>query len=146
MSNQILIDMDRSYSTDLRERVLNACQQGKLTKPEIATQFQVALSTLYNWITHQRTHGTLTPQPYRHGPKPEFTEQTLPLLAELHQKRPDATLAELVADYQQHTGKKVSQATLWHGLNRLKLTRKKRRSGPVNKTAQTSSPDESSTE
>lgn len=138
--------MARSYSTDLRERVLNACQQGKHTKPEIAEQFQVALSTLYNWLTHQRIHGTLTPQPYRHGPKPEFTDQTLPLLAELHQKRPDATLAELAADYQQRTGKQVSQTTLWHGLNRLNLTRKKRHSEPANKTAQRSSPDGSSTE
>lgn len=39
--------MPKAWSLDLRERVLAACDEGRLSRAEIAAQFRVGESTLY---------------------------------------------------------------------------------------------------
>ena len=42
--------MPGAYSADLRERVLLACEHGKLSRARIAKAFRVAESTVYRWL------------------------------------------------------------------------------------------------
>ena len=49
--------MPEPYSGDLRERVLRACERGRLSRAKIAVVFQVAESTLYRWRQTWRSEG-----------------------------------------------------------------------------------------
>ena len=49
--------MPGSYSRDLRERVLLACERGRLSRAKIAALFQVAESTVYRWLQTWRREG-----------------------------------------------------------------------------------------
>ena len=42
--------MPGAYSADLRERVLLACEHGKLSRARIAKVFRVAESTVCRWL------------------------------------------------------------------------------------------------
>lgn len=41
------VGMPRAYSTDLRQRVIAACEAGERTRREVAEQFQIGEATLY---------------------------------------------------------------------------------------------------
>src|ERR1700758_2667993 len=51
----------RTYSQDLRERVVAAVEEGRLSRRKAATQFAVGISTVINWIRRFRETGTILP-------------------------------------------------------------------------------------
>ena len=53
----------KAYSTDLRERVAAACQQGGHTIGEVAAQFSVSDSFVRKLRRRQRTSGSLAALP-----------------------------------------------------------------------------------
>lgn len=120
-----------AYSMDLRLRVLRACDEGTLTRAEIAEQFEVSQSWLYSLLKRRREEGTIAPRPYAGGPKPTFDERGLERLGKEVQKHPDATLAEL----QQTLSLECCLTTIWSALNTLGLTYKKDGSGRRAKSA-----------
>jgi transposase len=46
--------MPGSYSLDLRQRVIAACDEGQLSRREIAELYQVGESTIYEWLNRRR--------------------------------------------------------------------------------------------
>lgn len=56
--------MPRSYSMDLRQRVIAACEAGGGTRREIARQCQVSKATLYDWLQRRRAQGSPAPKPH----------------------------------------------------------------------------------
>ncbi len=46
--------MPGAYSADLRERVLLACERGRLSRTKIAKLFQVGETTIYRWLQEWR--------------------------------------------------------------------------------------------
>lgn len=129
--------MAKSYSVDLRKRVVDAVQQGKLTQVEAAAQFQVSTRTLYNWLKRLEEASTLEPKPHGGGPQPSVDEAGAKLLARLVAEQNDRTLEEYAALYQQERGVLLSRSVLSRALIELKRARKKRRSGPASRTATT---------
>jgi transposase len=116
--------MPRPYSTDLRERVLAACERG-LTIEEAARQFEVSTATVKRWRQLRRHTGSVEPAPHGGGNPPRVIDHGLELVSQIVREQPDLTLEEIVAEYQARTSMPVSCATMGRTLERLELTRKK---------------------
>lgn len=119
-----------AYSLDLRQRVVNAVEEGLLTRAEIAEQFGVSESWIRRLLQRRREKGSLAPLPQRAGRPPGLDERDQTRLRKSVQCKKDATLAEL----RQMIRTKVSLSTIWRTLQRMKITFKKKVCGPKSKT------------
>lgn len=113
----------KSYSLDLRERVVRAVRQGK-NRQEVASTFGISLSTLKRWLILDK-QGALAPQP-RPGLPPLVRRAAHSLLEAQLRTHPDATLQEHTALWQQSQGQQLSRATMARAILRLDYTHKKR--------------------
>jgi transposase len=127
--------MPRPYSTDLRERVLVACERREGTREGIARRFRVAASTVHLWLKQAREEARRAPTPPGRSRAPVGGAGEA--LAELVAERNDATLAEYADLLAERAGVRRSPAALCRALKTLGLVRKKRRSGPPSGTAPT---------
>jgi transposase len=115
----------KAYSPDLRERILAAVDAGE-PHHRIATRFQVSRATVTRLVRLRRQTGGLAPRPRPGQPARLGAALDAGLLPQLR-ARPDATLAEHCATWEQATGQAVSASTLHRAIVRLGWTRKKRR-------------------
>ena len=102
----------------VRERILKLYEQGKGTR-EIAASFGYCVAAVRRVRQHFKERGTLEPQTHRCGRKTLLTEARQTRLERLLARRPDATLAELGAQFNRPT----STMDLW--LSRLGWSCKK---------------------
>jgi transposase len=121
------------HPPELRWRVVSAYEGGEGSYEELAERFVVARSTVQEWMDLYRATGGLEAQ--NCGRKTNPGEEALwrEQLTTLLNERNDLTLSELVELLRQRYGKQSSTSGVDRWLNRLNLTRKKRRSGQVNK-------------
>jgi transposase len=124
----------KSYSLDLRQRVLAAVDEGQLTRGQVAERFSVCTSWIRRLVQRRRQTGSLAPAPHRGGPRPRLHEAHLNRLSELVRQEPDATLEEL----RRRLGEPVSVMTICRALQRLRLPLKKSPSGPPSRGGRTS--------
>lgn len=122
----------RAYSTDLRERIVQAVADGQ-PQTVVARTFGVGVATVRRYLTQQRTTGSLLPKRHpgpalRIGPTYQLALQTQVEAA------PDATLAEHCRAWEQTHGVQVSPPTMCRALRRLGWPLKKRPSSPRSKT------------
>jgi transposase len=114
--------MPRSYSADLRERVIDAVEEGA-SRREAAERLDVSVSSAIRWLQSWRKEGLCAPKP-RGGSRSaleDCAEEILVLVAE----HPDWTLDELVVSMQKRriSG---SRSALWRFLERHDITLKKK--------------------
>ena len=102
----------------VRERILKLYEQGKVTR-EIAASFGYCVAAVRRVRQRFKERGTLKPQTHRCGRKTLLNEARKARLEQLLARRPDATLAELGAQFRRPT----STMDLW--LNRLGWSCKK---------------------
>ena len=114
----------KTYSVDLRERLLRAIDAG-LGQAEAARLFGVGQTTIKRWKRRRRETGTLPPRP-RPGPRHRLRPDQQPALEAQLRAAPDATLAEHWATWEQEQGIRVSVATMSRAIRRLGWTVKKR--------------------
>jgi transposase len=113
----------KSYSLDLRERVIQAWQEGK-RQGWIAETFSVSLSTLKEWIKRFRETGRVDPLP--RGPEqPLIRDDQASAVQALVDRLPDATLEQYCEAWEQATGQRVSAPTMCRALQRFDRPRKK---------------------
>lgn len=124
----------KAYSTDLRERVVAACQQGGRTIGEVAAQFSVSDSFVRKLRRRQRTSGSVAALPPHSGPAPVLNAAAQAQLTACLRQEPDATLTELCIWLAAIGGPAVSQTTLWRAVQALDWRRKKRVSTPPSGT------------
>lgn len=116
--------MPKSYSTDLRERVVEAVEAGA-SRHEAAERFEISPSSAVRWLQRWNKTGSCAPKP-RGGsvsPLERCAEQILALVAD----QPDLTLEETVAEL----GKRrirTSQSAVWRFFERHGITYKKKES------------------
>src|SRR4051794_10788671 len=127
--------MPRAYSSDLRERALDAYEGGEGSQSEVARRYRVGERTLSGWLKTAREEGRRSPKPRRGGTKPVGGEAAT--LAGLVAERNDATLAEYADLLADRTGVRRSASALCRALRALGLVRKKRRSRPPSGTGRT---------
>ena len=123
----------KTYSMDLRERVVAACDAGEGTRQEVAKRFGVSTSWIRRLLQRRRERGEIAPRGYRSGRKAVFRGQSLEDLRAMVEQEPDATLQEL----RNRSGRACSIMAVWRALERLGCRRKKRRSVPASETART---------
>lgn len=124
----------KTFSLDLRERILAAYDKGEGTREEVADRFRVSLGMVKKLLQQRRRTGQIGPQHHRSGRKPRIVATHHHQLRTLLDGKPDLTLKELRAAI----GLACSLPAIHYTLAKLGLTYKKRRSTPANRTARTS--------
>lgn len=116
----------KSYSNDLREKIIQAYRNGDSSLRDIAKRFLVSLN--FVWLLWQRylATGSVDPKPHAGGQVSVMTQERLNVLRGLVEEQNDATLKELQERFHQKTGILVSRGTISSALKKLKLPRKKK--------------------
>lgn len=107
--------MPKSYSVDLRERVLNHLERNP-DKKAASSLFQVSIATIYRWVCRKKSKGNVEPFHRKYAYK-KIDDQKL---IEYVIANPDHFLSE-IAEY---FG--LTLQAIFYALKRLKITRKKR--------------------
>jgi transposase len=112
----------RPYSTDLRERVVRACEAGEGTQAEVAERFGVSRRFVQTLVRRWREDGTLEPRPHGGGQPAKVSPEQEQQIRQVLQERPDATLAEI----RDACGVEGSLSCVERALKRMGVTRKKK--------------------
>jgi transposase len=121
----------KPYSLDLRVRVLKDCDAGLKTSA-VARKYSVSPAWVRRLKQRRRQTGLVAPTPQRHGPRPAWEALADRIRVAVHQS-PDLTLREYIERF----ALPLSKSALARGLAALGLSRKKSRSGPASRAAQT---------
>ena len=124
----------RAYSEDLRQRVVQACDEGSLSREEVAEHFSVSTAWIRRLLQRRRETGSFSALPGGRGPRPILTEAQLARLADKVKMHPDATLAEL----KRRARLSCCLSTIHKALKSMGLSLKKSRFAPVSKIGKTS--------
>lgn len=112
----------RAYSTDLRERVIQAWQAGK-TQAWIAATYRVSTGSIKRYIRRYQTTGSVAATVQRRQ-APRISQAHEPALRALVAREPQADLVRYCALWQAETGIMVSIQTMSRMLVRLGLRQK----------------------
>ncbi len=123
----------KAYSQDLRERVVRACDEGRLSRQQVAQVFSVSTAWVRRLLQRRRETGSFAAKPRGGGRPTKMTGDRRARLLVLVSEQPDATLAEL----RDRLGAAVHLSTVARALTGLGLTLKKKSCGPPSRTAPT---------
>jgi transposase len=123
----------KTYSMDLRERVVAACDEGGATREQIAARFSVSISWIRDLLRRRRETGSVAPRPRGGGRVPAFDRAATARLRAALRADDDATLAELA----EAAGVACAASTVHRALKQMGITRKKSRGGRPSKIAPT---------
>jgi len=115
----------KAYSSDLRERVVAALDQG-MRRQKAVTTFQVSLGSIKRWVRLRRDTGQVTASPAGRRPIPDVPHEQAALRQQL-ETAPDATLPEHAAQWNATFGTTLTHWTIGRRIRRLGWTRKKKR-------------------
>lgn len=117
--------MPKSYSADLRKRVIEAVASGA-SRHEAAELFGIAVSTAVKWWWHWLDTGSVAPKP-RGGSTSPLDEHATLILG-LVEEQADATFMELLAALRKRRIR-TSRSALWRFFERHNITFKKKPAG-----------------
>lgn len=117
--------MPKAYSTDLRQRVVDAYERENETYAAIAARFSVGVASVDRWVSQFRETGGVERKPHGGGAPAKLDESGLNLLCELIERDRDATRLELARAFFEATGISLSVATVGRRLWQLGYSRKK---------------------
>ena len=118
----------KAYSVDLRKKIVAAHQEQNLSIRATAALFAVSKSLVQKLVKQQKTEGNLQQKP-RGKPRYSHLNNAQTELREIVREHPDATLVELCELFAKKTGNWVGKSAMCSALQKLKLNRKKKRSG-----------------
>ena len=117
----------RGISVDLRERIIERYEQG-YNAQEVAQHYQVSTSSVYRYVRLAREGKSLEADQPPGRPSILHKAGLEPVIRELVQDYPQASLQEYISRLEQQTNVKLSIASMCRVLQKLDLPRKKRRS------------------
>jgi len=123
-----------AYSEDLRQKIVEAVQQQRMTKSEAARTFGVSRSSVKRYVKAVCEGRSLTPGKAP-GKKPLLDEKARRLLEADLEERPFVKLKERREYLQKLSGVSVSESTLSRAIRKMGFGRKKGRWVPVSKTS-----------
>ncbi len=121
----------KTYSMDLRKRVVAACDARDGTREQIAARFSVSVAWIRKLIRQRREIGSIDPKPRGGGRAPAFDAEAAARLRQVVRDDDDATLEELA----RAAGVSCCASAVHRALARLGITRKKSRGGRPSRTA-----------
>ena len=114
----------KPYSQDLRERIVAAVTDTKLSQAKIAKAFKISQSTLEKWLQRWRDTDNYAALPHGGGHILVLRNCETFIRTQV-KKQPDLTLDELCARVAQVKGIRASPSMMCRELRRLNLPRKK---------------------
>lgn len=124
----------RTLSLDLRERIVTSYDRQEGTREEVATRFRVSLGMVKKLLQQRRHTGDIRPRHHRSGRKARILPSHQAQMRALLSRKADMTLKEL----RSAAGLDCTLPAVHYVLQKMGLTYKKRRSGPVNRIERTS--------
>ena len=123
--------MARAYSDDLRQKLIEAHQQGDGSLPALAQRFHVS----EGWArkvsaAFHRSGSWARPPSGPRGPRSKFSAEIRRRLSEWIEEQPDLTLQQLQSRLRGELGLKASIGRLWSVLREMGLRLKKSRPAP----------------
>jgi transposase len=115
----------KAYSTDLRERIVQAVRHGQ-SQPAAAQTFGVSPATVKRYMAQYRRTGSLAPK-RSPGRTPHIRPTDYPALRAQLAAAPAATLAEHCTTWEQTHAVRVSIPTMYRAIRAVDWTRKKGR-------------------
>ncbi|NEO37608.1 MAG: transposase [Moorea sp. SIOASIH] len=115
----------KAYSVDLRQKIIDAYNQGNISQRKLAQQFNVALSFVQKLLKQYRETGNIAPKVRTKQTPIKLTPDQLAILRDLVIKNNDATLDELRIWLAEETGVLIGRSTVDRMVKRLNLTRKR---------------------
>ena len=128
----------KAYSLDLREKILESYLHQEGSIRQLAKRFKVSFRFVWGLIHRFRHTGSVAPKPHGGGNPPRINASGLERLREFVTQHPDATLKELCERFEASYGMKPSTSSLHRALDKLGLTRKKKRFMPRSRTVKMS--------
>lgn len=122
----------KSYSLDLRQKVIETYENEPISQRQLAKRFRVAPSFVTKLLKQYREMGKLAPKPRPGRPKTLKSEH-FELVEALVKAQPDLTLGELCQALEEKASIKVSEPTMCRVLKQLNFTRKKKSLHPEEK-------------
>ncbi len=129
----------KSYSTDLRQKIVQAYTWRLGSQRALAEMFGVSMSFVEKLLRRHRRTGDVAPKPHAGGQKRRLESAAETVMREAVRTTPDITWEDLCARVADTPGLRVSVPTMCRALQRLGLPRKKRRSMRVSATHRASS-------
>lgn len=114
--------MPKAYTSDFRERVIEAVEAGA-SRHEAADCFEVSASSAIRWVQAWRDEGRRAAKP-RGGSRSALEDRAGEILS-LTRERSDSTLDELVVALRKQ-GIGTSRTSLWRFFHRQRLSFKKK--------------------
>ncbi len=115
----------KPYSSDLRQKVVDAYQNNEGSIRKLAQRFKVSPNFVHTLLQRYRDTGSIDPKPHAGGPDPSLQAPQLEVLEQLVEQDNDATLAQLAERLCERTQTRVSITTIHRALQKLNLSRKK---------------------
>ena len=127
--------MTRAYSSDLRERVIDAIDGG-MSRHQAAARFGIGVATAVRWHRSWREHGEreARKQGPKGGGKLDLHEEFILGLVEEH---PDITLVEIGEQLVAERSISAVPSTIWLFFERRGITFKKRPHTPPSRNVRT---------
>ena len=128
--------MAKPYSQDLRDRVIEAVERGKLSRRAAARHYEVSESVAIKWLERLERHGSR--QPVGHGG--HRASKLMPhrdFLGAVRTEKPDVTLQALCDRLSAERGVKADTSMMSRFFRRIGVTVKKRPLSHASRIAQT---------
>jgi transposase len=122
--------------TQLRESIIRAFHERRLSYEEIASLLGIGRATVSRVLRRHRETGAVAPRPRGGGNVSPIRGKVAERLVALVTRQPDLSVAELVAELQRRTRIRTSRSSVLRALHRLGYTRKKSGSWQSNATRQ----------
>ena len=122
----------KSYSLDLRQKIIESYEAGGITQRKLAAQFRVSTFFVVKVLGLHRRGEDLNAKVRGGRLKPILTDEMQQYLRAELTRQNDLTLSELSDRVAEQFGLTVSPPTLCRTLQRMNLRRKKSRSLPAN--------------
>lgn len=117
----------RGYSTDLRERIVQAAKEG-MSRKDILKIYKVSMATLKRYLQLERDQGrpaAKAPQPRAVTPRKTIINEEL--LRSILAQNPGATIKELCHVWYRHEQVWPSIATMWRAVKSITSTQRNAR-------------------
>jgi transposase len=123
----------RPYSLDLREKILRADDEYRVSQRALAALCGVSRAFVGKLVQHRLSQGRIAPRPHAGGCKPSCDPAALAVVRQVLQEHTDATLAEPCERLGQRRGLWLSVSTMSRLFTRPRLPRKKSHSTPADR-------------
>lgn len=124
----------KSFSEDLRQRIVQVYEEATWSYEEVAARFRVSVGSVRRYVRQWREQRHLAPKGSGPGHPTKLGKEAQQWVIEVATNQVDASQDELRQEVKAHTGIEVSQPTICRLLQRAGLTRKKKRNARPNRT------------